>query len=99
MMAFQYTFRDWAMFQQSANNWARRFWICVAFSGLVWWFASASWALLPGALAAISALMSISATWCAMRLGKYWRENPWAMPDELRDAEEKLAPVPASRIR
>lgn len=67
-----------ADFDEAAQRQANAFWFFVVVGGLVWWFASPWWAIIPGALALVCAISSITSTRAALALrsGRYKIPNP-----------------------
>jgi len=61
-------------FHIAAQRNANATWVCFAIAGLVWYFATWYWALIPFAFAVLSALRSISATMIETRLEKIERK-------------------------
>ncbi len=57
-------------FRDAAQKHANATWIYLIIAGIVWYFSSWAWSLIPFGLAAFSAFKSISATMVAMRLEK-----------------------------
>lgn len=57
-------------FRSASQNKANATWLYLAVAGAVWYFVSWPWALIPAALAALSAFQSVSATMVALRLEK-----------------------------
>jgi hypothetical protein len=62
-------------FRAAAQNWANWTWVFLAIGGVVWYFTSWMWALIPFGLAVLTASQSISSTAIAMRLEKHESEN------------------------
>ena len=60
-----------AQFRAAAQKHANATWVYLIIAGIVWYFTSWPWTLIPGALAIYVAIQSISATAVAMRLEKY----------------------------
>jgi Flp pilus assembly protein TadB len=58
-------------YRHAAQRHANAMWIYIIIAGVVWYFASWIWALIPFALAAFVATQSVSATLIARRLEKY----------------------------
>lgn len=57
-----------ADFDRAAQRHANQSWLWVAVVGLVWWFASMWWALIPGVFLIWSVISSVSCSRAAMRL-------------------------------
>jgi hypothetical protein len=55
-------------FKAAAQRHANAFWVYLGIAGVVWWFASWQWALIPAALAVWTAWQSASATMIFVRL-------------------------------
>jgi len=60
-------------FHRGAQNKANAAWLFLVVAGVVWYFVDWRWALIPVAIAAFSALQSVSATLVATRLEKVQR--------------------------
>lgn len=60
-----------AQYRGAAQRHANAMWVYIIIAGLVWYFASWIWALIPFALAAFVAIQGVSATLIAQRLEKY----------------------------
>jgi hypothetical protein len=60
-----------AQFRAAAQRHANATWVYLIIAGIVWYFTSWVWALIPFALAAYVAVQSLSATAVAIRLEKY----------------------------
>lgn len=60
-----------AQFRAAAQQHAKATWLLLIIGGVVWYFASWLWALIPFALAALVAIQSTCATAVAIRLEKY----------------------------
>lgn len=65
-------------FDKAAERHAHAFWLFLIVTGAVWWFASWGWAIIPGALALLSAIQSVGATRAAasIRDGSFPVPNP-----------------------
>jgi hypothetical protein len=57
-------------FHHAAQKHANATWIYLIIAGIVWYFTSWIWALIPGALGIFTAVQSISATLIAIKLKK-----------------------------
>jgi len=57
-------------FQLAAQRKANATWFNLLIAGAIWYFASWPWALIPLALAALTAIQSVSATLTATKLEK-----------------------------
>jgi membrane protein YdbS with pleckstrin-like domain len=66
-------------FRTAAQKHANATWVYLIIAGVVWYFTSWQWALIPGALAVYVAIQSISATAVAIRLEKYERSRDTAL--------------------
>jgi len=67
-----------ADFDEAAQRNANAFWLFAIVTGVVWWFASMWWAIVPGLVAAYCVVASISCTMNATKLreGRYRLPNP-----------------------
>lgn len=59
-----------ADFKKGSQRKANATWVYAIVAGAVWYFVSWPWALIPAALATLSAFQSVSATMIALRLEK-----------------------------
>jgi hypothetical protein len=57
-------------FRHAAQKHANATWIYLIIAGIVWYFTSWIWALIPGALGTFTAIQSISATVIVIKLEK-----------------------------
>lgn len=81
-----------ADFDSAAQRHANAFWRWLLLAAIVWWFASIWWALIPGAVAALKAYLSVGSTLAAkeLRTGKYkvWNPNNGAPDGQVGTSQE-----------